>query len=79
MIIYPTPDMSITEWADQMIFLVGSDTAYERLDNPEMWQIWAMNFVGEPDQTGQDAPDPFQFDDWREWAQRLFYTVEFRG
>lgn len=79
MILYPTQDMTVIEWADQMAFFIGSVTPYERLDDPEKWQDWAAKYIGEPTELGQEMPNPYQFDDWREWAERLFYTIDFEG
>ncbi len=86
-IINPTGFQNVIEWADFMTgalgFLAdpicGSDPNYERLDDPEKWQDWAMGLFGGVDALGQDAPDPFAYDDWREWAERLFATSNFTG
>ncbi len=86
-IINPTGFQDVIEWADFMTgalgFLAdpicGSDNNYPRLDDPEKWQEWAMGIFGGVDALGQDSPDPFEYDDWREWAERLFATSNFTG
>jgi hypothetical protein len=78
MIIHPEY-MNVMDWADVMNLLVDRETPVEKLDHPDNWQRWAMNLVGEPDLIGQNAPDPYAFDDWREWAMRFFSTVELTG
>lgn len=69
--------MNVIEWADSLNRFqeIGTGTA-EKLEDPENWQEWAMNLVGDPDLIGQDAPVPYDFDDWREWASLFFLTQE---
>jgi hypothetical protein len=77
----------VIQWADRMTGELGffsneaqgSDQNYERLDDPSQWQSWAAGVFGGVDPLGQDAPDPFAYDDWREWAQRMFATSNFTG
>jgi hypothetical protein len=86
-IINPQGFDNVIEWADFMTGslgffsdqICGSDPNYERLDDPDRWQSWAMGVFGGVDALGQDAPDPYAYDDWREWAARLFSTSNFTG
>jgi hypothetical protein len=78
---------NVIEWADFMAGALGfftdpdagADPQYERLDDPSQWQSWAMGVFGGVDALGQDVPDPFAYDDWREWAERMFSTTNFTG
>jgi hypothetical protein len=54
---------------------LGTSTT-EKLEDPDKWQDWAVSLIGDPDDIGQDAPDPYQYDDWREWASLFFLTQE---
>ncbi len=86
-IIYPKYFNNVIEWADFMTghlgffsdLIQGSDFNYERLEDPDKWQDWAAGVFGGVDPLGQDVPDPFAYDDWREWAERLFATSNFTG
>ncbi len=86
-IINPTGFQNVIEWADFMTGalgffsdqICGSDANFERLDDPEKWQQWAAGVFGGVDALGQDVPDPFAYDDWREWAERMFSTTNFTG
>lgn len=86
-IINPSGFDNVIEWADFMTGALGfftdramgSDPNYARLDDPDKWQDWAAGVFGGSDALGQDVPDPYAFDDWREWAERLFSTVDFMG
>lgn len=86
-IINPKGFDNVTEWADfmtgQLGFLTdresGSDDNFEQLEDESKWQDWACGIFGGVDALGQDSPDPFAYDDWREWAERLFATSNFTG
>ncbi len=86
-IIRPDGFANVIEWADFMsgalgFFtdpVTGSDEQFERLDDPEKWQDWASGVFGGVDALGQDVPDPYAYDDWREWADRMFTTTNFTG
>ena len=69
---------SVVEWSDRMKLLLDRESEnFPRLDDPMEWQQWASGVFGDVDPIGQDAPDPFAYDDWKEWAQLLFLTHEF--
>ena len=86
-VINPIGFKDVIEWADFMSGALGfftdpvngSDDQFERLDDPERWQQWAAGVFGGTDALGQDVPDPFAYDDWREWAERMFSTTNFTG
>lgn len=72
------PDyMDVIEWTDQMAKFqrIGNGTT-QKLNDPAKWQAWAINLIGDPDDIGQDAPNPLYFSDWREWASLFFLTQE---
>ncbi len=66
-------------WADQMSFLIAAEVPQFLIitDAEDDWREWAMCLVGAQDRLGQDSPDPYQFNTWQEWAERLFDTQEF--
>ncbi len=80
-------DNEVIQWADRMTGLLeffsanvnGSDPNYPRLDDPSEWQTWAAGVYGGVDALGQDAPDPYAYDNWKDWATRLFSTTNFMG
>ena len=79
-VIDPRGFNTVTAWADFMtpLFERFSEN-FPRLDDETQWQEWASTVFGDVDPIGQDAPDPFAYDDWREWAERLFATTNFEG
>ena len=67
-------------WADQMSFLIQADVPQFTIhQDGEDWREWAMCVVGGQDRLGQDSPNPYQFNTWQEWAERLFETQAFAG
>lgn len=80
-------DTEVIQWADRMTGelgffsdeLTGSDANYQRLDVAADWQDWAMGVFGGVDALGQDVPDPMDYDNWKEWAMRMFSTSNFMG
>ncbi len=80
-------DDEVMAWADVMTgqlgffadLIQGSDYNYEILQDPSKWQDWAMGVFGGSDPLGQDVPDPYAYDNWKEWAERMFATTNFTG
>lgn len=68
--------MTLLDWADSVILATPDTWALGRLDDPDRWQDWAMGLVRASSTTQCALPDPFQFDDWREWAQRAYPLLE---
>jgi hypothetical protein len=80
MIIDPRGFDNVIQWADFMVPLFERRSEnFPRLDNEDEWQQWAATVFGDVDPVGQDAPDPYTYDNWRAWAQRLFATTNFEG
>lgn len=68
--------MTLTDWADSVILVVSSSWSYGRLDDEAQWQDWATGLVRSPSFSARNMPDPYQFDDWREWAMRAYPMLE---
>ena len=71
--------MGLIDWADSVILSVGDAFAFGRLDDETMWQGWATSFLRATPFTQRTLPDPFQFDDWREWAMLVYPMLEGTG
>lgn len=68
--------MRLQDWADSVILALGDKWAYGTLSSEADWQNWAVGFVRASEFTQRTLPDPFQFDDWREWAMRVYPLLE---
>lgn len=62
--------MSLPDWANQIALDLDNYGAFGRLDDPEKWQDWAVQFLNNTS-LGRNLPNPYDFTDWREWAERL--------
>lgn len=71
--------MSLRDWADSVILAVGDAWSFGRLDDEARWQDWAVGFVRATPFSQRNPPDPYQFDDWQEWAMRAYPMLEGTG
>jgi hypothetical protein len=55
---------------------VLSSQSVSRLEDEARWQDWAIGFVRASPFTQQAIPDPYQFADWRDWAERAYPMLE---
>lgn len=62
--------MSLRDWADQAALDLDPYGAFGRLQDETQWQDWGMQFLNNTS-LGRNLPVPYDFDDWREWAERL--------
>jgi len=67
--------MGLRDWADQIPLDLDSYGAFGRLDVETNWQDWAMQFVNNTS-LKENFPIPYQFTDWREWAERFCQAAE---
>lgn len=67
--------MTLRDWTDSVILTVTDGYAFGRLDG-DNWQAWATGFVRAPGYSQRNVPDPYQFNDWREWAMRAYPMLE---
>jgi len=56
--------MGLLDWADQVSLELGAP----RLQNEQDWQNWGANIFFA---TNVLIPSPYQFADWKTWAERL--------
>lgn len=62
--------MELRDWADQMMLDLDSFGALGRLEDAAAWQDWAMQFLNNTT-LGRNLPNPYAFNDWRDWAERF--------
>lgn len=68
--------MSLREFADGFILTSGDQWGLPRLSDESEWQEWAATLVRAQPYAQRTVPDPYQFDDWREWAMRSYPMLE---
>lgn len=62
--------MDILDWSAQIVLDLDAYGSFGRLDDPDKWQDWAMQYFNNT-ALGRNFPVPYDFDDWREWAERF--------
>ena len=68
--------MTLTQWADAVLLSTNDAWSFGRLVDENDWQDWARAFCAAPGYSQRNPPDPYKFDDWREWAMRVYPTLE---
>jgi hypothetical protein len=67
--------MTVTEWTDFMTQPLTGFSQPPRLDNPDEWQLWALLVVLSPRIAAMNPPNPLEFQNWLNWAERFNETV----
>lgn len=67
---FPNPDgMELQAWADAAAYsMVNYPNSWAMQDD---WQHWGTIFFTDPFLSRYDPPNPYDYQDWREWARRL--------
>lgn len=67
----PLPtNMTLNDWADAAVpYLEQFDSIGRLVD--DNWQAWGAKLTLALALSGFTIPDPYQFSDWRTWAERL--------
>lgn len=66
----------VVQWADYMWPTIEEFGVPARLMNESDWQDWAVGLLSLPGLAAYNIPNAYQFDDWREWAMRVFSVFE---
>jgi len=66
--------MDLVDWANQVAIDLDPYGSFGRLDDPDNWQNWAMQFFNNA-ALGRNFPNPYDFKDWQEWAERFVQTL----
>jgi len=69
-------NMKLRDWADSIILSVSDGWSFGRLENENEWRDWAIGFVRASGYSQRNVPDPYLFDDWKDWAQRAYPMLE---
>ena len=71
--------MGLRDWSDAIVLTVSTAWSLGRLTDEDDWQGWAVGIVRASPLTQSALPDPYQFDDWKDWAQRVYPMLEGQG
>ncbi len=62
--------MRLSDWADCLVFDLKNYGTFSPLTAESDWVRWATQFINNSQLVGK-VPNPAQFTDWQEWAERL--------
>lgn len=68
-------NMTVIEWTDQMTEYVDQFGDIIKLSDPNDWQFWALSVILSNEQWEAQVPNPFNYSDWREWAELFIGNV----
>jgi len=67
--------LTVIEWTDYMSDELQGFSLPPRLDDPSQWQGWALSVCQSPRIASFNPPNPLQYSDWMEWAERFNQVV----
>lgn len=67
--------MELRDWADQIALDLDPYGAFGRLDVESNWQNWGMQFINNMT-LRENFPVPYDYTDWREWAERVCQVLD---
>jgi len=70
MIITLPAGMELMDWSSQVVIDLDAFGSFGRLQDPDQWQDWGMQFLNNTTIAG-NLPNPYGFNNWKEWAERL--------
>ena len=63
--------LSLEDWTNQVAFDLDYKVPACRLVNGD-WQSWGVQYITIFNQ----IPNPYYFDDWREWGERFYEVLQ---
>lgn len=72
-------NLTLSEWADAVIQSLGSSWPFGTYRDGDDWRAYVVGFVRSPTLAERVLPDPWQFSDWRDWAERAAPMLEGAG
>jgi len=61
--------LTLQDWADQVSLDLDRYGAMSKIAGDE-WQNWGVQLLNNSS-LGHNIPNPYQFDNWSDWAERL--------
>lgn len=68
-------NMTLRDWADTVTYDLQPYILPQVLLDETKWQDWAVVLVATTTLSGNNPPNPYQFDNWQDWAMRFCNAV----
>ncbi len=68
--------LTFQEWSDAIIFTLPTSWQLSDAVPEDDWRVFAAQLMRVPELSSRIVPDPSQFTDWREWAERAAPMLE---
>lgn len=66
--------ISLQDWAASLIIDFPDENIPLLLDEKQ-WKEWGSYLIYLDAFQENEAPDPLKYDDWREWARQVYFTM----
>ncbi len=66
--------MDLHTWANGVSSALGQYSTISNLVGDD-WRAWGMMFFNNPALDALSPPNPYFFEDWKEWGERLSETL----
>lgn len=71
-----TNGLTVQQWTDAASNGLWNLGPVSRMSPGSDWRQWALSALGTAAANGIVLPDPYQFDDWRRWANRYNEIID---
>lgn len=73
--VIPNPHgLELSDWADQVSFYLDAYGAMPKLLDDD-WRGWASAVLSNHSLPCSNPPNPYIFDDWKDWARRFIESL----
>jgi len=66
--------ISLQDWAASLI-IDFPDENIPFLSDEKNWKEWGSYLIYLDSFQENEAPDPFNYNDWRDWARQVYFTM----
>ncbi len=67
--------LTVREWTDYMTPNLEQFGNLGRLERDDKWREWGAQLLSMRGLSGSIVPNPYEFGDWREWAERCVQNL----
>lgn len=68
-------NMSFQDWADVVVQDLEAEGLVPINKGEDQWQPWAISLSQVPLVAGRNPPNPIQYKNWKDWAERFIGAI----